>query len=117
MVEKAVDVCSEIIRWNIDPFKCLYHNPNKYDIVRFAIWAEKYCNYKVFRALLRASEITGYEPVPAELLHKHAKRDGYSGRRLRVGNAAFYLIRLDEMSTGLKERYKKFRSMISELAE
>jgi len=115
VVERAVEVCSEIVRWKADPFKCLYHNPSKYDIVKFAVWAEKYCNYKVFKALLKASEITGFEPVPSELLHKHVKRDGYSGRGIRIGNAAFYLIRYDEMSPGLKKRYGKFREMFKEI--
>jgi len=94
----------------------VYHNPKKYDTVRVLKWAEKYLNYKVFNVLLKVSEITGYEPVPAELLHRHGSRYGYSGRRIRVGNAAFYLIRPGEMSKGLQERYRRFKVIMSSMA-
>ncbi|TEB15159.1 hypothetical protein Psfp_02335 [Pelotomaculum sp. FP] len=68
-------------------------------------------NYKIYQMLLKSAKITGYEPVPAELLNHHAARDGLVGRKMRVGKALFYLIRPEEMSKSLTVRYAEFKEI------
>lgn len=108
---KAVEVCRELTRWQVSPYACLYKNPNKYSLVEFARWSQRYLNCKIYNVLLKSAKITGYEPVPSELLNHHASRDGYTERRVRVGKALFYLIRPEEMSVSLKTRYEEFKNV------
>lgn len=114
-IESAVEKYREIRRWNISPFRCAYYNPNKYDIVTFAKWAQNYFHNRAYMLLMRAAEITGYEPVPRELFHKNIARDGYSNRRVQIGKYAFYLVKEEEMSPGLKRRYKKFKEYMKQV--
>ena len=108
---KAVETCKELTKWRVSPYNCLYHNPHKYNLVVFARWTQKYLNYKIYKTLLEAAKITGYEPVPAELLNGHASRYNYSGKRIKVGKILFYLLRPDEMSKSLKLRYFEFKEL------
>jgi len=110
--DKAVATCKELRRWQVSPYRCLYHNPHKYNTVEFARWTQRYQNYKIYQALLAAAKITGYEPVPAELLNRHVARDGYSGKKVRVGKVIFYLLKPDEMSSSLLVRYNYFKEII-----
>lgn len=111
VVEETVEKYGKIARYDINPFRCLYFNPHKYknDIVKFAKWCQKYIQNRIFMTLLKTIPITGYEVVPSELLLRHAKRDGYESRRLMAGGLSFYLIRKDEMSKGLLQRYLAFK--------
>jgi len=108
---KAVEVCRELTRWQVSPYACLYKNPKKYTLVEFARWSQRYLNCKIYEMLLNSAKITGYEPVPAELLNRHAARDGYTERKVRVGKAIFYLIKPEEMSVSLKTRYEEFKNV------
>lgn len=109
-LDKSVKTCKEITKWKISPYQCLYHNPSKYSLVEFARWTQRYQNYKIYMVLLEAAKITGYEPVPAELLNRNHVRDGFSGRRIKVGKLSFYLIKPKEMSKILSEKYAKFKN-------
>lgn len=114
-IETAVEKCREILRWSANPFNSVYLNPHKYDIITLARWAQSYCNNRAYMLLLRTAEITGYEPVPTELLHRHIAKDGYKNRRVSIGKSAFYLIKPDEMKPGLKKRYKKFKELMEQV--
>ncbi|NLI74760.1 MAG: hypothetical protein GX369_08370 [Euryarchaeota archaeon] len=113
-LERAIDVFTEeIARWRVSPYSALYHNPNKYSVVQFARWAQRYQNLKIYRALLKAADVTGYEPVPAELLCRNGARDGYSGRSIKAGRLSFYLIKPEEMTGGLLKKYKEFKKEVT----
>lgn len=107
--EDAIEKYGKIARYDINPFRCLYFNPRKYDIVKFAKWCQKYIQNRVFVALTKTTPITGFEVVPSELIQGHANRYGYGTRRLQVGGLSFYLIRQSEMPKGLLQRYLKFK--------
>ncbi len=112
-IERAVDVCFEVAQYQVNPFHWLYHNPNGVHTMQyFSHWVQRWAAHKAYMVLVRAAKITGYEPVPASLLYRNSKRDGFSGRRVRVGKLSFYLIREEEMSPGLKRRYTKFKEML-----
>lgn len=108
-VDRAVDLCMELMRWEASPYNLLYTNPHRYNIFKFASWAQRYQNYKVYMTLIRVAAITGYEPVPAELLNRNHKRDGYNGRNIRAGKISFYLIKPEEMTKKLQESYAQFK--------
>lgn len=109
--DKAVETGKEITRWKVSPYKCLYHNPHKYGLIEFARWTQNYLNYKLYEMLLNSAKITGYEPVPSELLNRNPARDGLSGRKVRVGKVLFYLIKPEEMSKTLAIRYNEFKNV------
>lgn len=111
--DKAIEKCKELTRWRVSPYRCLFHNPKKYSLVEFARWAQRYSNYKIYQTLLSAANITGYEPVPAELLNRNYARDNLLERKIKAGRLSFYLIKPDEMSKSLLERYKKFRNAMT----
>lgn len=114
-VDQAVERYSKVARYDINPFRCLYFNPHKYDIIKFAKWCQKYVQNRVYTALVKITPITGYEVVPSELLMRQSKRDGYAGRRLMAGGLSFYLIRQAEMSKGLLQRYLIFKEELSKV--
>lgn len=110
-LERAIEKHAELARWKANPYKCLYHNPRKYTLMGFARWAQRYMQYKIYLSLLKAAKITGYEPVPAELLNRNAKRQGLSGRKIRVGKLWFYLVQEHEMTKHLLKNYTKFKKI------
>jgi hypothetical protein len=116
-IEDAVEKCREILRWNINPFNCVYMNPHRYDVITLTRWTQNYCNNRAYMLLLRTAEITGYEPVPTELLHRNIARDGYKNRKVSIGKSAFYLIKPEEMKPGLKKRYKMFKELMKQVKE
>ena len=112
-VEKAVDLVFEYAKRPANPYKYLYHNPKAIHTPQyFAHWTQKWQQHRVYMTLVRAAKVTGYEPVPAELLYRNAKRDGFGERSVRVGKLAFYLVRPDEMGPSLKRRYYAFKDML-----
>lgn len=113
-VEKAVDLCFDIAKRQANPYTYLYHNPNSIQTMQhFAHWTQRYLQHKVFAAIFRASQVTGYEAVPYALLYQNAKRDGWAERKIRCGALTFYLIKLEEMPPGLKRRYLKFQEILT----
>lgn len=110
--DKAVEKCREVMKFKVSPFNCLYRNPRKYGIVEFARWTQKYLNYKIYVTLLESAKITGFEPVPSELLNRHVARNDLSGRKVKVGKLLFYLLRTEEMSKSLLTRYQYFRELV-----
>lgn len=113
VIESATDKVFEYAKRPMNPYTYLYHNPWSIQTPQyFAHWTQKWQNHKGYMILVRAAKITGYEPVPAELLHRNAKRDGWGGRSVRVGKLVFYLIRPDEMPKGLRKRYYRFKDML-----
>ncbi len=115
VIEKAVDVVIEVARRQVNPFSYLYHNPNRIHTMQyFAHWAQRWTEHKLYKLLMRVAQITGYEPVPYWLTYRHAKRDGYSDRRVRCGSLVFYLLKPEEMSPGLRRRYEQFRNLLKE---
>ncbi len=108
-VEYAVEKCSQIARYHISPFRCYYLNPKKYNTVELLKWSQKYVLNRMFHVLLQVTQITGYEAVPTELMNCNANRAGLSNRRVKLGKVTFYLIRRDEMSPKLSQRYDKFK--------
>lgn len=114
IIESAVDKVFELAKRQANPYTYLYHNPNGIHTMQyFSKWTQRWAQHKAYMVLLRAAHVTGYEAVPSELLHKNAKRDGWSGRQVRVGQLVFYLIRPDEMSTQLKKRYERFKEILT----
>lgn len=113
LVERVVDRVFDYAKRPANPYSYLYHNPQAIHTPQyFAHWTQKWQNHQTYMVLVKAAKITGYEPVPFELLYGNAKRDGYHGRSVRVGQLVFYLITPDEMSLGLKRRYYKFKNML-----
>lgn len=114
-VERAVDICFEISKWQVNPYKYLYHNPYTIKTVQYyAHWAQAWTNRSAYIVLLQAANIGGYEVVPTALTYGHTKRGGFGKRGVRVGNLRFYLIKKEEMPPGLLRRYKKFRKLLAE---
>lgn len=113
IIESAVDKVFEYAQKPANPYNYLYHNPHAIQTPQyFAHWTQKWQNHKGYMILVRAAKITGYEPVPAELLHRNASRDGWSGRSVQVGRLLFYLIKPEEMPPGLKRRYYRFKDIL-----
>lgn len=113
VVENAVDKVFEIAVRQVNPYQYLYNNPTAIKTPQyFAHWAQRYTAHKAYMVLAKAAEITGYEAVPSELLHKHVARDGWKGRGIRVGSLVFYLIKLDEMPAGLRQRYEVYKKLL-----
>lgn len=113
-VDEAIERYIRVLNYSINPFRCLYFNPNKYDKVRFAKWCQKYMQNRIYLSLLKTTKITGYEVVPNELLMGQAKRDGYSDKRVRIGGLSFYLLKPEDMSKGLLARYQVFKAKVSD---
>ena len=113
-VQEALEKYGKIVKYDINPFRCLYFNPKKYDIVGFAKWCQKYLQNRVYMALVKTTPITGFEVVPSELLQRHAKRAGLDGRNLKAGGLSFYLLKQDEMSKGLLTRYLYFKEKLAQ---
>jgi len=112
-IENAVDICTEAAKYQINPFRWLYHNPHSvHSMQYFAHWVQRWATHRCYMVLVRSAQITGYEPVPASLLYENAKRDGFGGRKVKVGKLSFYLIKTEEMSLGLERRYTKFKEML-----
>lgn len=109
VAERAADML--YVRGN--PFQVLYHKPNSLSLTWFAKFAQRYCHHKAYTTLLQAADATGYEPVPSPLLYRNHSK--WKGRRVRVGTIAFYLIKPEEMPTGLKDRYNAFLQALNEL--
>lgn len=63
----------------------------------------------MYNVLLQAGKINGFEVVPGELLMSHAARMGVDGKRIKLGNLSFYILKKDEMSKKLLERYLLFQ--------
>jgi len=112
-VDRAVEKCTGLLKYHVSPFNCVYWNPHKYNITHLMKWCQKYLFCRMYMNLLKASEITGYECVPDELMLRNAARDGFSGRRIRIGRASFYLLKRDEMSKGLRNRYDLFKEQMT----
>lgn len=113
VIESAVDKVFEYAKKPANPYEYLYHNPRAIQTPQyFAHWTQKWQNHKGYMILVRAAKITGFEPVPADLLHRNTVRDGWAGRRVQVGRLLFYLIRPDEMPPGMKKRYYKFKGIL-----
>lgn len=104
---------AEILNHRGNPFEVLYHKPHAMSMVYFAKFAQRYTNYRAYMVLLAAANATGFEPVPSPLLWSKSKK--WAGRRVVVGDIAFYLLRPGEMSRGLKERYEAFRNQLAAL--
>lgn len=113
-VDRAVSNCTQLLKYHVSPFRCYYFNPRKYTPVELMKWSQKYILNRMYVTLLRAAKITGYELVPAELLMNHAARDGYSERLIKVGRKAFYLLKTEEMHTGLNKRLNEFKQKMAE---
>ena len=113
VIENAVDKVFAMAKRQANPYEYLYHNPRSIHTMQyFAKWTQRWAQHKAYMVLVRASHVMGYEPVPSELLYRHAKRDGFAGRSVRVGQLVFYLIKPDEMSAGLKRRYERFKTIL-----
>lgn len=115
MIRGIADRCAEILNHRGNPFEVLYHKPRSMSMVYFAKFAQKYVNYRAYMVLLAAAAATGYEPVPSPLLWCKSKK--WAGRRVAVGDIAFYLLRPEEMSRGLKERYQAFKLELEALTQ
>lgn len=112
-VDRAVEKCADLVKYHVSPFRCYYFNPHKYTITGLMKWTQKYMMNRMYLTLLKASNLTGYEAVPEELLLGHAVRDGFGGRKIRIGRLAFYMIRREEMSKKLLERYEEFKNRMA----
>lgn len=113
VIEKAVDTVFEYAKRPANPYSYLYHNPRAISTPQhFAHWAQKWQNHRVYMTLMRAAKVMGFEPVPSVLMHRNAKRDGFDGRSVQVGNLAFFLIKPEEMSAALRRRYYAFKDML-----
>lgn len=113
VVEDTVDKVFEYAKKPANPYSYLYNNPRAITTPQyFAHWTQRYQNHRMYMVLVRAAKITGYEPVPAPLLYRNHKRDGFAGRRVQIGDLSFYLIKTEEMSAGLRRRYEKFKDML-----
>lgn len=115
VVEKAVDTCFEVSKYQVNPYKYLYHNPNTIRTLQyFAHWAQAWTKRSAYIVLLQAANVGGYEVVPAALTYRNAKRDGISKRGVRVGRLRFFLLKKEEMAPGLLRRYEKYRKRLAE---
>ena len=117
-VDRAVELCRPIVNYHVSPFRCYYYNPSKYTPVRLMKWMQKYVANRQYMTLIKASQVMGMEPVPGELVMHHAARDGFDHRRVKIGKLSFYLLKTEEMSSGLKKRYQEFKeSMAQDLSK
>lgn len=113
IVERAVDVCFEVAKRQVNPYVYLYHNPREIRTMQyFAHWTQRWTERQAYVVLLKAAQITGFEPVPSCLLYRNIVRDGWSGRRIRCGSLSFFLIKKEEMPPGLMRRYTKFVELL-----
>ncbi|KLU61864.1 hypothetical protein CEB3_c17820 [Peptococcaceae bacterium CEB3] len=117
-VDRAVEKCRVIANYHVSPYRCYYFNPSSYSPVKLMKWAQKYTQNRMYMTLIQASKVMEMEPVPSELLMRHALRDGVSERMVSVGKMTFYLLKSSEMTTGLRRRYEEFKiKMASSLSK
>lgn len=107
LIDKAVELTLELAKPQVSPFKWLYHNPSGVQTMQwFSRWAQRYTAHRLYTAIQKVCQITGYELVPASLFYRHTAI--WAARRVKIYGRSFILIKREEMSPGLARRYDAF---------
>ena len=119
LINQAIEGCLPMRQRCGNPFRYLYLNPScRLTLQFFAKWTQIYVKHQAYAVLLRAAEVTGYEAIPQVLFCRNQKQDGVPRRTVRVGQLTFYLLKPDEMTPGLAEKYSLFKkSLAAEVAK
>lgn len=110
-VARAVEKVSKVREHQGNPFKALYHSPRAMSLTYFAKFAQRYLSHRLYRTILDAAAATGFEPVPACLVPAKSRRK-WQGRRVRAGQIVFFLLRWEEMSPTVRQRFREFKAAV-----
>lgn len=110
IVKRTVDRVTVLDTHRGNPFEALYHNPHSMSITYFAKFAQRYLSHRLYRVVLDAAHVTGYEPIPVALVPNHI-RPRWKGRRVSAGQIAFFLVQSDEIPPIVQSRYDLFKRL------